>query len=571
MLNKARIISFAVALASALGIMPGVCAEGNELLVEPNYTSYVITLRGSAGIEYAGELVNIEILKPVGEGVTTLPAVTPDNLDTAVALFSYTKVKADGSFEYKFKLSESAREENPFWARVNIDAASDTNGDIFLTKSFAYTSKTEIDAKLASFKSVVNHETLEADAQLMGITLPDVWSSFDAEQKIYSASVILSKIQADTMELTTETLKNHIIDGIMISSARDANTAEQLQQFLTAEAQAQYFGLDFTNTYYTQHTAKSEVFERMKGSITAQSEKTDIARIFRESLLLESVQSASYKNNVSGIINEFNDVIAGDNFAAYGNLNLTQLDSVNSAVISATDEQLATITAFDSMLRAAIRTATTVAPQGQPSPSRPSSSGGGGGMAIVEKPVTAPENISVTTVFSDISNYIWAENAITSLYEKGVISGKAEGKFCPADKVTREEIVKMICDAFGIAPKNDVSIFKDAKGKWFEGYVNAAYEKNIINGIDEENFGTGKAATREDIAVIFARTVGADGEGELTFGDSAQVSKYAHNAIFALNQKGVISGYPDGSFRPKNSMTRAEAAVVIYNLLNIYA
>ena len=193
MLNKARIISFAVALVTTLGITQGVCAEGNELLVEPNYTSYVITLRGSAGIEYAGELVNIEILKPVGEGVTTLPAVTPDNLDTAVALFSYTKVKADGSFEYKFKLSESAREENPFWVRVNIDAASDTNGDIFLTKSFAYTSKTEIDAKLASFKSAVNHETLEADAQLMGITLPDVWSSFGAEQKIYSASVILRK------------------------------------------------------------------------------------------------------------------------------------------------------------------------------------------------------------------------------------------------------------------------------------------------------------------------------------------------------------------------------------------
>ena len=129
----------------------------------------------------------------------------------------------------------------------------------------------------------------------------------------------------------------------------------------------------------------------------------------------------------------------------------------------------------------------------------------------------------------------------------------------------------MICDAFDIAKKSDINIFKDAEGKWFEGYVNAAYEKGIISGMDAENFGAGKAATREDIAVILARTVGADGEGELTFKDSEQVSKYAHNAIVALSQKGVISGYPDGSFKPKNSMTRAEAAVVIYNLLNIYA
>ena len=157
------------------------------------------------------------------------------------------------------------------------------------------------------------------------------------------------------------------------------------------------------------------------------------------------------------------------------------------------------------------------------------------------------------------------------LYKKGVISGKAEGKFCPADNITREEIVKMICDAFGIEKKNDVSIFRDAEGKWFEGYVNAAYNKNIIRGIDAENFGAGMLATREDIVVILARTVGADAEGEPRFEDSAQASEYARNAIFALSQKGVISGYPDGSFKPKNSMTRAEAAVVIYNLLNIYA
>lgn len=573
MLNKAKIISFAVALATTLGIAPGVCAEESELLIEPNYTSYVITLSGSAGTEYAGELVNIEILKPVGEGVTTLPTVTPENIDTTVVLLSSTTVKADGSFEYKFKLNESAREENPFWARVNVDAASITNGDIFMTKSFSYTSKTEIDEKLLSYESAVNWETLEADAHLMGITLPAIWSNpspngFDEAQKQYSASVILSKIQADTSELTTDTLATHITDGIMISAAREANTAEQLKNFLAADAQAQYFGLDLANTYYTQHAAPLEIFERMHSAITSESEKADVTRIFRESLLLESVQSASYKNNISGIIDEFEDVISVDNFTAYGSLNLTQLDSVNSAVISATDEQLSSITAFNAMLDTAI----DAAPTGTPNPPGRTPSYTGGGMVIVEKPIPVVEDEKpATEAFSDISGYGWAENAILSLHKKGIINGKADGEFCPGDNVTREEIVKMICDAFGIVENNNVSIFKDAKGKWFEGYVNAAYEKNIISGIDAENFGAGKAATREDIVVILARTVGEVGEGELTFGDSAQVSNYAQNAIFALSGKGVISGYPDGSFKPKNSMTRAEAAVVIYNLLSIYA
>ena len=129
----------------------------------------------------------------------------------------------------------------------------------------------------------------------------------------------------------------------------------------------------------------------------------------------------------------------------------------------------------------------------------------------------------------------------------------------------------MICDAFGIEKKNDVSIFRDAEGKWFEGYVNAAYEKKIVSGIDAETFGAGMAITREDIVVILARTVGEGSEGELSFKDSANISNYARNAIYSLSQKGVVSGYPDGSFEPKSSMTRAEAAVVIYKLLDIYA
>ena len=79
------------------------------------------------------------------------------------------------------------------------------------------------------------------------------------------------------------------------------------------------------------------------------------------------------------------------------------------------------------------------------------------------------------------------------------------------------------------------------------------------------------AITREDIIVILSRTVGEDNEGELNYTDSVQISDYARNAIFSLSQKGVISGYPDGSFKPKDNISRAEAAVVIYNLLNIYA
>lgn len=574
-MNKRKIISLVVALASALGMMPGAYANNSELFIKPNYTTYVITLSGFAGEEYADKQVNIEILKPLGEGVTTLPNITPDNFNTACILFSSTTVNSDGNFEYKFKLSQSAREENPFWARVNVDATSEDKGDIFFTKSFSYTSKQEIDTKLAEMKTAVNTDTLEADAQLMGITLPVVWGRFDPIQKSYAAAEISKQINEDTTELTTEALKTYVEEGIMLAAAKNANNAVQLKEFLTQDGVSQYFGLELSNTYYTQLTSQQDVFDRMKAVITAEAEKADIPRIFREGLLLENVQNASYKNNIPAILTDFSDVISAENVVAYSAVtNPTVLDSIHSAVIEATDIQLADITAFNAMLSASITNASSavITP--------PQSGGGGGGsssskrgssgLVIAETPVSKEEGTVIDDVFSDISGHSWAIEAITALYEKGIVSGKGDGLYSPDDFVTREEIVKMICSAFNIPVSDTDAGFADIKGKWFEKYVNAAYEKGIISGISDGIFGAGIQATREDIVVILARAAGETIEGEVNFTDAEKISDYAKNAIAALSSKGVISGYPNGTIRPKNNMTRAEAAVVIYNLLRIY-
>ena len=119
------------------------------------------------------------------------------------------------------------------------------------------------------------------------------------------------------------------------------------------------------------------------------------------------------------------------------------------------------------------------------------------------------------------------------------------------------------------------SAFKDYNGdEWFVPYIQIAVSNDVINGINEEKFGVGMSITREDSAVIVARTMSASGyrtlnKAELTFADNFAISDYAYDAIAKLHHEKIINGYTDGTFAPKNTITRAEAAVMIYRAFTV--
>ena len=103
------------------------------------------------------------------------------------------------------------------------------------------------------------------------------------------------------------------------------------------------------------------------------------------------------------------------------------------------------------------------------------------------------------------------------------------------------------------------------KNEWYYKYVASAFENKITFGDTLNNFGIGKAMTREDAAVFICRTIGEEKKsGELKFVDSDSISEYARESIGALYDKGIISGNEKNEFMPKDCLTRAEAAKLIY-------
>lgn len=209
-----------------------------------------------------------------------------------------------------------------------------------------------------------------------------------------------------------------------------------------------------------------------------------------------------------------------------------------------------------------------------------SSSGtGGGGMSYGVPIVKNPTNESAKDDtasdakdgFADISEAEWARTDIEYCLKNGIINGKDENKFCPNDVITREEFTAIIARAFQLQPDGDVD-FKDVdKGMWYYDSIRAAYHNGLVEG-SGENFGIGENITRQDMAVIMyriAKSVGLplDAKTDSVFDDIDLCADYAKEAVDTMYKAGYINGVGDGIYQPLQNATRAQAVVLICNLL----
>ena len=90
-----------------------------------------------------------------------------------------------------------------------------------------------------------------------------------------------------------------------------------------------------------------------------------------------------------------------------------------------------------------------------------------------------------------------------------------------------------------------------------------------------EHFAPNAIVTREQICTLIVRAAGKYGmelvpvEPEINFTDSSSISAYAVESVRVMQGAGIISGYEDGSFKPHNGATRAEAAKLLCGLIDL--
>lgn len=151
----------------------------------------------------------------------------------------------------------------------------------------------------------------------------------------------------------------------------------------------------------------------------------------------------------------------------------------------------------------------------------------------------------------------------------GVMRGDLEGNLNENNYITRAEFSTMINRAFGY-DKTGPTPFQDVpEESWYAEDVGIAYNIGYIAGTSATTFSPEDSITREQAALILARILMLQPQvGENTmFTDSRTMENWSRGYIASVAQQGLISGYPDGRFGPKDNLTRGQAAIILVNAL----
>lgn len=173
----------------------------------------------------------------------------------------------------------------------------------------------------------------------------------------------------------------------------------------------------------------------------------------------------------------------------------------------------------------------------------------------------------VNAAFSDVATEHWAKEYIDKLTSSKVINGYPDGTFRPSDTLTKGAFLKLIVTAS--LPEVDFSYGPKDFDHWAAIYVKVAENRGVIEKgtITKENID--EPISRIDVVKILGlcdidiRNNKQKTQAVIPFNDIESLNAKEKILLSHANVKGYIGGYPDGTFKPSNNLTRAEASKIL--------
>lgn len=183
--------------------------------------------------------------------------------------------------------------------------------------------------------------------------------------------------------------------------------------------------------------------------------------------------------------------------------------------------------------------------------------------------------------FPDVNNVNWAEDYIETLASKYIIRGKLDGRYAPADDMTRAEFIVLLVRGLGLPGEAYNGEFRDVKGnEWFNssGEVMAAVKYGITEGMRDGRFAPGEKITRIQAAAMVSRAMelkflnydksGLDTSKKIKeFKDYNGIAPWARADIEKIYQAGIMSGTSAGKFNPSGLTKRDQMARILGEFL----
>ncbi|MGN7472012.1 S-layer homology domain-containing protein [Brevibacillus brevis] len=194
-------------------------------------------------------------------------------------------------------------------------------------------------------------------------------------------------------------------------------------------------------------------------------------------------------------------------------------------------------------------------------------SGSTGGLGSDSIKVTMP-------VFKDIVDH-WARDDIQFMAALGLLKGYPDGTFKPEKSISKAEFAALLSRAIQLSEKDKydqpVSLQDVTPRDWFYSYVQYLEGRgNIVPSkmYPQRKLYANHPIYREEVAVWMAKEVEQPPREKLPV--FADVSKMLYpEEVNKVSGAGLIKGYPDGTFRPFNNTTRAQAATMVLRLLQL--
>lgn len=184
-----------------------------------------------------------------------------------------------------------------------------------------------------------------------------------------------------------------------------------------------------------------------------------------------------------------------------------------------------------------------------------------------------PNTPAYTQTFSDVQTDHWAFQYIAEMVNRGAVAGYPDGTYRPNKTVTRAEFAKIMLGAAGLTatPAAATSYADVPTTNWASPFVETAKPYMTAFRVGTSlYFKPSTGALREDIAVAVVKLKGYDTRTadvsllDGMFSDVSGISSAAQPYVALAVENNLISGYPDGTFRGQGTITRAEAAAVLW-------
>lgn len=527
-----------------------------EISTNLSDTHQTLTLDITGDQQY--EKIAVRILKP-GSGVG--PDTAPEDFLAMLVAGRTLETDADKKTGRSFTLPADLA-AGEYIIDLKTDSGEQWNQSYFLYG---------FDELNTNFQTICESEDPQAvrDAFLsyggvIGFKLEKMKLLLDSEQT--EAAALFLKNRESVEDKTVETMQAALDEAVMVQRIKTSNGAQNVFEEYEPVLKLKESQLYLENSKDMEVAKLAGWYKRIAAQAKTAANAEELQAVAQEQLPLHLINALSIWNSTKTVVEK-----------NYERLGLTAED-----VKSVPDKVYMTICGKNYATKAEFKTAFDNAKKNggddnndKPKPPSGGPSGNGTSLPSVsmitdgKKPEADPGPEKFR--FADVEEQAeWAAEAVSALYEKGVVKGKTETEFAPGDSITREEFTTLVVNMCGLEASAAQALFSDVPDEaWYAPYVAAAYENGLVSGVSETQFGAGMKITRQDMAVIIARAISAETGSQSSFADQEEIAGYALDAVGYLSANGVINGKADNRFCPADFATRAEAAQMIYKAMQL--